>query len=208
LRTRLRPRGARALAALFALFALFALASTKGIGAQEGRAAADRLASTQVLPADSDAPRLRPERFVRPIQGRATRVYDGDSFALLGADGRRLQIRISGIDAPEKGQAFADRSRRHLSQLLLQKDLLITPIKTDVYGRIVAVVSADEQDIGLAQLRAGLAWHFLRYARDQSVEQRQAYARAEAEAREARVGLWRDREPLEPWRFREKQRGR
>ncbi len=135
-------------------------------------------------------------------------MYDGDSFVLLAADGRRLQVRISGIDAPEKGQAFADRSRRHLSELLVQQDLLITPIKTDVYGRVVAVVSAGEQDIGLAQLRAGLAWHFLRYARDQSVEQRQAYARAEAAAREAGVGLWRDREPLEPWRFREKQRER
>ncbi len=127
---------------------------------------------------------------------------------MLAADGRRLQVRISGIDAPEKGQAFADRSRRHLSELLAQQDLLIIPIKTDVYGRVVAVVWAAEQDIGLAQLRAGMAWHFVRYARDQSVEQRQAYASAEAGAREARVGLWRDREPLEPWRFREKQRKR
>lgn len=196
-------RGARG-----ALFALAALASAYATGATGEALTPDAVAAMRTLRDDGDPRPSHPERIVQPIRGRATRVYDGDSFALLSIDGRRLQIRISGIDAPEKGQAFADRSRRHLSELLAQQDLLIAPIKSDVYGRVVAAVTAGEQDVGLAQLRAGMAWHFLRYARDQSIEQRQAYARAEAEAREARAGLWRDRDPLEPWRFREKQRDR
>ncbi len=185
-----------------------ALTSAYATGAADEGAASDAAAGTRALRDDGDPRPSHPEPIVQPIRGRATRVHDGDSFALLTVDGRRLQIRVSGIDAPEKGQAFADRSRRHLSALLVQQDLLIAPIKNDVYGRVVAAVSADGQDVGLAQLRAGMAWHFRRYARDQSIEQRQAYARAEAQAREVRAGLWRDRDPLEPWLFREKQRDR
>ena len=151
----------------------------------------------------ADAPRV-----AQPVLGRAARVYDGDSFALLAADGRRLQIRISGIDAPEKGQPFSERSRRHLTELLAQRELVVAPIKRDVYGRLVANVSVGDRDVGLAQLRAGLAWHFVRYARDQTPQQREAYARAESEAREARIGLWLDSRPLEPWRYREMHRHR
>lgn len=39
------------------------------------------------------------------------------------------------------------------------------PHKTDPYGRLVAVVSIGDADVGLAQVRAGLAWHFKRYAK-------------------------------------------
>ena len=162
-------------------------------------------------PLDTDEQRERAldaPRGAQPVLGRAARVYDGDSFALLAADGRRLQIRLSGIDAPEKGQPFSDRSRRHLAELLAQHELVVTPIKKDVYGRLVANVSVGDRDVGLAQLRAGLAWHFIRYAHDQTPQQREAYARAESEAREARIGLWMDSRPLEPWRFREMHRHR
>ena len=200
---RLIGRGARA-----AVFALAALTSAYATGAADAGVTSDAVAGTRELRDDGEPRSSRAERSAQPIRGRATTVHDGDSFALLTVEGHRLQIRVSGIDAPEKGQAFGDRSRRHLSALLGQQDLLVAPIKNDVYGRVVAAVSAHGQDVGLAQLRAGMAWHFRRYARDQPIEQRQAYARAEAEAREARAGLWRDRDPLEPWRFREQQRNR
>jgi endonuclease YncB( thermonuclease family) len=48
---------------------------------------------------------------------------------------------------------------------VVQRDALLRPHKTDPYGRLVAVVSIGDADVGLAQVRAGLAWHFKRYAK-------------------------------------------
>jgi endonuclease YncB( thermonuclease family) len=151
-----------------------------------------------------DAPRPGQEADVPT--GQATQVKDGDSFVLRTGDGTVIQVRIAGIDAPEAGQAWADASRRHLSERLSGCTLRLSPQKIDPFGRTVAAVHCDERDVGLVQLRAGLAWHFRRYAREQAEAQRIAYADAEAKARSERIGLWQDERPLEPWKYREQHR--
>ena len=42
-------------------------------------------------------------------------VSDGDTITVLDGDKRQHKIRLSGIDAPEKGQAFGERSKQSLS---------------------------------------------------------------------------------------------
>lgn len=147
----------------------------------------------------------------QPIQGRSTEVQDGDTFVLLDDAGRALRIRVAGIDAPEKSQPYADRSRQHLRELLQDKRIRLAPIKQDVYGRTVARVyipagDADERDAALDQLQAGLAWHFKRYKSDQKKDEFVRYAQAEREARAAAVGLWQDPRPEAPWDFRDRKR--
>ena len=34
-------------------------------------------------------------------------VYDGDSLDALGSNGKKIKLRLYGIDAPEKGQNFS-----------------------------------------------------------------------------------------------------
>ena len=132
-------------------------------------------------------------------------IQDGDSFIARARDGELLRIRIAGIDAPEKGQPYADVARQHLHDLIDGQTLRIEPIKDDPYGRKVANVYVDERDVGLAQIEAGLAWHFKRFAADQSAQQRRAYARAEQRARDERIGMWREANLVEPWRYRRSQ---
>ena len=138
---------------------------------------------------------------VKPVS-----IQDGDSFVARAGDGELLRIRIAGIDAPEKGQPYADVARQHLHDLIDGQTLRIEVIKDDPYGRKVANVYVGERDIGLEQLDAGLAWHFKRYAADQQGPQRRAYARAEQRARDDRVGMWREANPVEPWRYRRTER--
>lgn len=132
-------------------------------------------------------------------------VQDGDSFVVRRADGRQTTIRIAGIDAPERNQPYADPSRRALRALLERRPLRIRAGKVDRYGREVSEVDAGG-DVALAQIEAGLAWHFTRYAREQRPGQRAAYAGAEQRARAARLGLWQDAQPQAPWLFRDQQR--
>ena len=138
---------------------------------------------------------------VKPVS-----IQDGDSFVARAGDGELLRIRIAGIDAPEKGQPYADVARQHLNDLIDGQTLHVEVIKDDPSGRKVANVYVDDRDIGLAQIEAGLAWHFKRYAADQRAPQRRAYARAEQRARDDRVGMWREPHLVEPWRYRRMER--
>lgn len=145
------------------------------------------------------------------IEGGALDVQDGDSFLLRADDGRRVRVRVSGIDAPERAQPYADVSRRHLGDLLRGRRVRLEPVKQDVFDRTVArVIVLDGeppgQDAGLAQIEAGLAWHFARYRADQSAEDARDYARAEREARARGAGLWHDAAPEPPWDFRARMR--
>jgi endonuclease YncB( thermonuclease family) len=145
------------------------------------------------------------------VQGVAIRVHDGDSFVARLEDGSTTTVRLAGIDAPERTQPWADVSRRHLRDLLHDRTLQIEPLKRDAYGRTVARVllldgGTPGLDVGLLQLDAGLAWHFVRYAREQPPGQRDEYARAESGARQRQQGLWRDPRPVAPWDFRSARR--
>ena len=64
----------------------------------------------------------------------------------------------------------------------------------DRYRRTVAHVSCEGQDASTEQVRAGVAWVFVRYARKGSP----LYG-IEAAARDERRGLWVDAEPVAPW---------
>lgn len=83
--------------------------------------------------------------------------------------------------------------------------------KRDRYGRIVGRVllrqcteseCAYATDVGLEQVRAGLAWHYKQFANEQAAAERVRYAWHEREARAKREGLWKEPEPVPPWQFR------
>ena len=57
-------------------------------------------------------------------------------------------------------------------------------------------------DVNLEQLRAGMAWWYREYAKEQPPQEREDYAREEEKAKATRVGLWRDLKPVPPWEWR------
>src|SRR5262245_50705498 len=136
------------------------------------------------------------------FRGKVIALADGDTLRILPADKRPRIIRLNGIDAPESGQDFGQVSKRHLSDLVFGKEVDIFGSKLDRYGRYVGTVVIDGTDANLEQLRAGMAWFYREYATDVPVEKRPLYAQAEAEARAAKRGLWRDQNAIAPWDFR------
>ncbi|MBS0454104.1 MAG: thermonuclease family protein [Proteobacteria bacterium] len=140
------------------------------------------------------------------LYGEVVGLADGDTVTVLDARKVQHRIRLAGIDAPEKKQAFGERSRQSLSDLVFGKRVTVEYAKTDRYGRIVGKVLADGRDVGLVQVQRGLAWHYKAYERDQSLPDRVTYARAQDAARDAHVGLWRDRHPTAPWDYRKCER--
>jgi endonuclease YncB( thermonuclease family) len=132
-------------------------------------------------------------------------IADGDTLtARCDAPGgaQNVRVRLAEIDAPEKGQAFGQRSRQHLAALCFRKRADVRPTATDRYGRTVARVACEGADANAEQVRAGLAWAFARYLTDPAI------AQLEREARGARRGLWADQHPVAPWEWRRAGRER
>jgi endonuclease YncB( thermonuclease family) len=71
----------------------------------------------------------------------------------------------------------------------------------------VCRVTVEGVDVGLEQVRRGLAWHYVRYAHEQGAAVRAAYAQAEIDAKREGSGLWSTRDPTPPWDFRRATRG-
>jgi len=142
------------------------------------------------------------------ISGKVVSVADGDTITVLDAEHVQHKIRLSGIDAPERAQAFGRRSRELLSDLVAGAQVVVETDKADRYGRSVGKVLLQGRDINLAMVNAGLAWHYKKYEREQPASDRLLYASAEEEARERRSGLWRDTEPMAPWDWRAAKRAK
>ena len=137
--------------------------------------------------------------FAEEIVGRVVR---GDTITVLSTSTTQHKIRLQGIDAPEKKQAFGNASRKFLSGLVANREVRVTYTKRDRYGRILGTVFVYGRDINLEMLKAGMAWHYKKY------DTNPAYAKAETEARTARRGLWQDKNPTPPETFRHKGRAR
>lgn len=126
-------------------------------------------------------------------------VIDGDTIdARCGQPERyeKIRIRITEIDAPEKRQPFGERSKQSLSDLCFQVQAVISSTSKDRYGRTLGKVECNGKDVALHQVQAGMAWWYVKYGKDSVVQA------AEQKARAARVGLWADAAPVEPWDYR------
>lgn len=133
----------------------------------------------------------------RVLEGRVVAVKDGDSIEVL-VGGERVEVRIFGIDTPERGQPWAERSRRALADRVAGREVRINEVDIDRYGRTVGEVYADNLCVGCELVRAGHAWVYRRYTDDPVLYE------LEAEARAARRGLWSlpEAERTPPWEWR------
>lgn len=166
------------------------------------RSSSMRWLSLLVLGAVFVVPSAWSRQPVETFAGQVVAVADGDTITVLDSSNRQHRVRLASIDAPEKRQAFGQVSKKHLSDLVFGKTVTVEARTTDRYGRTVGRVLVDGRDACLEQIRAGLAWHYKRFERDQPAGEAAAYAAAEVEARDAGRGLWRDRNPIPPWEFR------
>ena len=123
------------------------------------------------------------------ITGKVIGVMDGDTIEVLSQGNSTRRIRLEGIDAPEKAQPFGARSKQHLSETVFGKLVEVQSNKIDKYGRTVGKVLVGCKHANLEQVRAGFAWHYKEYQKEQSPFDRSAYANAEISARNAKSGL-------------------
>ncbi|MDP3842593.1 MAG: thermonuclease family protein [Oxalobacteraceae bacterium] len=140
------------------------------------------------------------------LVGKVVAIADGDTITLLDAYSRQHKVRLQGIDAPERGQAYWKASKQHLADGVYLRQVVVEYDKKDRYGRIVGHVRHEGRDMNLEQLQAGAAWFYRKYAKELSADVRANYAVAEIAASRDRRGLWREEQPVAPWDWRARGR--
>lgn len=140
------------------------------------------------------------------IVGRVVGVADGDTITVLDSTKTQYKIRLSGIDAPEKKQAFGTVSKKSLSDLVYDKEVHVEWHKQDRYGRIVGKVSMNGVDANLEQIKRGMSWFYKKYQNELVLDDRLAYLHAQEAAEKNKTGLWTDNEPIAPWDFRKQRK--
>jgi len=137
------------------------------------------------------------------------KVVDGDTIHVENKYGKKFKVRLTGIDAPERGQPYGLESTYKLRELLLNKLVLLKskpkngkPFSVDRYKRVLAKIILDGRDINLSQVISGYAWHFKRYQKQQSSTDKGLYSQAELNAKKNELGLWCEKNPIAPWKWR------
>ena len=136
---------------------------------------------------------------VAAVVGKVVKVVDGDTLHVYSNKGT-YKIRLSGIDAPERGQAYGKRAKEHLEFLVAGKQVIAIVESKDRYGRYVASVKVESKDVCAEMLTAGYAWHYKQY------DNNKYYDELQREAKKAKRGLWLDKKPQAPWEYRKEQR--
>jgi endonuclease YncB( thermonuclease family) len=136
------------------------------------------------------------------VSARIVGITDGDTVKALCADNQLLRVRLSWIDAPENAQAFGQRAKQHLSELVFGREVELHIYGLDRYGRTLAVIMLDVVDINLQQVRDGFAWVYGKYITQADDITQANYWNAQQTARTQQRGLWSDPDPIPPWEFR------
>jgi endonuclease YncB( thermonuclease family) len=135
------------------------------------------------------------------LKGYVVGITDGDTLSIL-VERQQYKIRIAGIDAPERLQAWGDKAKTNISRLAFNQTAVADCPKVDRWDRKVCKVMVNAIDIGLEQVKDGMAWWYRKYSKEQAPEDQSAYEHAELMAKMRRLGLWGDTNQIPPWDFR------
>jgi endonuclease YncB( thermonuclease family) len=131
--------------------------------------------------------------------GQVSYVTDGDTLWVQpDSGGEPRKLRLLGVDAPEICQSGGKVARDMLAQLALQRRVTVKVSYYDRYGRGLATVALDGQDLGARMVRAGQAWSYGWRGRPG------LYAAQEAQARQSRSGVFAAASPESPRAFRKR----
>lgn len=132
------------------------------------------------------------------FSGEVVHIADGDTIAVLNDAKDQVKIRLNGIDCPEAGQAYGNKAKEFTRKLVLGETVTVQSYDVDKYSRTIGdVILEDGRNLSQELIKAGMAWWFFKYSDDERL------GMLEVQAKIRKVGLWKDKNPIPPWIFRE-----
>lgn len=108
-------------------------------------------------------------------------VIDGDSFKI----GNDQTIRLLSLDAPDIKYCMGEEAKEALSKKISGKTVILKELKTDRYGRVMAIVYTDGENINEYMIKNGFAIHLW-----DNTKQLKILGKANDFAREERLGIF------------------
>lgn len=138
-----------------------------------------------------------PLLLISQITGKVVKIKDGDTVVILDDDKVQHTIRVADIDTPEYKQPFSMVAKQFTSDEIFGKDVYIESKGKDRYNRTIGfILYGQGKNLSAELIKAGLAWHYVRYSTSPSFQE------LENTARKDKIGLWGDPEPVAPWEWR------
>ncbi len=138
------------------------------------------------------------KKIVDSFEAKVIGVTDGDTITVL-KDKKQIKVRLESIDCPESNQAYGNKAKQAMSNLVFGKTVTVQKTGQDRYKRTLAFVVVDRKNVSEELIKAGWAWQYKQYSKDKTL------AELELKSRIAKMGLWADANPVPPWEFRRKK---
>ena len=133
------------------------------------------------------------------IEGEVFDVPNGNGVKVR-INGKELEIRLYGIDAPAPQQEYSKTAQRFLEDLLVDRKVRANLLGTDDHGHTLALASSGGKNLNKAMVQAGYAWKNSKHCRHEPFCSE--LGQLEQQARAKRLGLWQSEHPVPPWEWR------
>lgn len=130
------------------------------------------------------------------FSGKCVYVQDGDTITVLDSTNTQVKVRLHGIDCPESHQDYGNVAKQFTSDFCKGKQVRIVHTDDDRYGRTVGLVIVGNDTLNVELLKAGLAWHYIRY------DKNEIWQHYEDAAKKNKIGLFKLDNAMPPWEWR------
>lgn len=129
------------------------------------------------------------------IQYVVLNCHDGDTCQVKSPDNLKLKIRLIGIDAPEvanrknkESQPMGEDSKKFINQTIKGKTVTLKNYATDPFGRALAEIFFNKDNINLKMVEMGLAEVYQgKMVKEFNLS---PYLTAEQNAKNKKIGIW------------------
>jgi endonuclease YncB( thermonuclease family) len=121
-----------------------------------------------------------------------TNVIDADTYQIL-LNGKSQPVRLKNVDAPELKQAYGVAARDSVKALIERRVVMVEFDGIDLYGRYLASIAINGQNLDSILISRGIAWHYSKYSDKPDLSICEAAAKAKC------IGLWLCPDPVPPW---------
>lgn len=133
------------------------------------------------------------------VKGKVVAVKDGDTITVLKKK-KEIDVRLAGIDAPEKKQPYGNRAKYFTSDRVFGKTVKVIVEDEDRDGRKIGEVFYRDTSLNEELVAEGLAWVDPRFSSSLGL------AALQREAKARGIGIWKEPSPQAPWEYRKESR--
>ncbi len=125
-------------------------------------------------------------------------IVDGDSL-VVKHNGKAMEVRLWGIDAPEYDQPYSALSKKALKDVTGGRAGTLYVKYRDRYDRYVAVLVIEDLNINQELVKGGHSWLYGRYCSEPICA---LWELMQEEAKANHQGLWGGGDPVPPWQWK------